>query len=194
MGSEQHGRRPPAWRWRAVCVLGLLAGLLGMHGLAPRGGLPDHTHTSSAHVAPAGHPLASSAAAPLTPASAPGASVPASVSSGSADSLAASVPAVPSGRGPEPGPERSAPPSSPAAAAAHDGCGATDGDCGGGHVRHADTTCASGAVGGGPVLSALVADPVPPAVRAEGASSRVAEAPDGARAPPSLSELQLLRI
>jgi hypothetical protein len=152
MCSEQHGRRPPAWRWRAVCVLGLLAGLLGMHGLAPHGGFPDHTHTSSAHAAPAGHPPASSAAAPLTSASAQG------------------------------------------AAAVHDGCGATDGDCGGGHLRHADTTCASGAVGGGPVLPALVADPVPTAVRAEVPPSHEAEAPDGARAPPSLSELQLLRI
>ncbi|MFF5256742.1 DUF6153 family protein [Streptomyces leeuwenhoekii] len=196
MGSEQHGRRPPVWRWRAVCVLGLLAGLLGMHGLAPRGGLPDHTHTSAAHVAPAGHPLASSAAEPLTPASAPGASVPAFPRDAS---VPASASAVPSGPGPEYGSDRPAPPPStpaatPAAAAAHDACGATDGGCGGGHVRHADTTCASGAVGGGPVLPALVADPVPSAVRAEAASSRAAEAPDGARAPPSLSELQLLRI
>ncbi|MZG19503.1 hypothetical protein GTY44_39515, partial [Streptomyces sp. SID5914] len=45
--TEQHVPGPPV-RWRlAVCVLGLLAGLFGMHGLAPAGGLPEHS---------AGHP------------------------------------------------------------------------------------------------------------------------------------------
>lgn len=189
-GSEQHGRRPPAWRSRAVCVLGLLAGLLGMHGLAPQGGFPAHAHAASAHTAPTERSdtaptersASSPAAAPLSATSAPAAASPASA-----------LP-VASGPVPEAGPGRPAPRSAPAAAAAHDGCGATDGSCGGGHVRHADTTCASGAVGGGPALPALVADPAAPAVRADAAPSRAARAPDGARAPPSLSELQLLRI
>jgi hypothetical protein len=154
-----------------VCVLGLLAGLLGMHGLAPQGGFPEHSHTSSAHTAPTAESASSPAAAQA------------------AASPASAFP-VPSAPVPEAGPYRPA----PAAAAAHDGCGATDGSCGGGHVRHADTTCASGAVGGGPALPALAPDPSAPAVRAEAAPSRAARTPDGARAPPSLSELQLLRI
>jgi hypothetical protein len=116
--------------WRAVCVLGLLAGLLGMHGLAPGGGVPEHSHTRSVS----------------------------------------------------------------AATIAHDGC-PDDGHCGGGgHLQHADSTCVSGAVGGGPTLPGLVPDPAPAAVCAEAVRTYVPAAPDGARAPPSLAELQLLRI
>ncbi|MFI5853904.1 DUF6153 family protein [Streptomyces parvulus] len=131
---EQHVRRPPV-RWRrAVCVLGLLAGLLGMHGLAPGGGLPEH---SARHSLPSPAPLAG---------------------------------------------------------AAHAGCGEDGGSCGGGHLRHADSVCASGAVGQGPVLPGLVPDPVPTAPCAGAVPAFAADAPDGARAPPSLAELQLLRI
>ncbi|MFE4367639.1 DUF6153 family protein [Streptomyces sp. NPDC056835] len=79
--------------------------------------------------------------------------------------------------------------------------GAVDGDCvhqdhgGGGHPEHADATCAAAGVGAGPALptplaSALPAGPldVPSALRqAPGTAT-------GDRAPPSLSELQLLRI
>ncbi|MET9757678.1 DUF6153 family protein [Streptomyces sp. NPDC006372] len=76
---------------------------------------------------------------------------------------------------------------------AQDGCG-QGGHCGGGHVQHADTTCASGAVGGGPVLPALVADPVAVGVPEDVVQDHTAVEQDGARAPPSLAELQLLRI
>jgi hypothetical protein len=76
---------------------------------------------------------------------------------------------------------------------AHDGCPG-DGHCGGGHLQHADATCASGAVSGGPVLPALVPDPVPASVRQDTVRTYVATDPDGARGPPSLAELQLLRI
>ncbi|MEU6575682.1 DUF6153 family protein [Streptomyces sp. NPDC046805] len=69
-----------------------------------------------------------------------------------------------------------------------------EGHCGGHHARHADPTCASGAVSEGPVLPALAPDPVAAAVRADSGGSHPATAPDGARAPPSLAELQLLRI
>ncbi|MFE2493055.1 DUF6153 family protein [Streptomyces scopuliridis] len=79
--------------------------------------------------------------------------------------------------------------------------GAMDGDCvhqghgGGGHLDHADATCAATGVSTGPALptslaSALPAGPldVPAALRqAPGTTT-------GDRAPPSLSELQLLRI
>ncbi|WP_066945310.1 DUF6153 family protein [Streptomyces lushanensis] len=66
---------------------------------------------------------------------------------------------------------------------------------GGGHLDHADGTCAAAGTSTGPALSALTgsappsgaAEPVAPARRPVG------PAPDD-RAPPSLSELQLLRI
>jgi hypothetical protein len=125
---------PAVRRWRALCVLGLLAGLLGMHGLAPGGAAPQREHMPQTRVV---HPS-----------------------------------------------DRSE---------AQDGC-EQDGHCGGGHVQHADVTCASGAVGGGPVVPALVADPVPTGVRQDVVRDRAAVEQDGARAPPSLAELQLLRI
>ncbi|MER6125271.1 DUF6153 family protein [Streptomyces sp. NPDC001795] len=131
---EQHVPRPaPVRRWRALLVLGLLAGLLGMHALAPGGLAPGHTHTRSGAAAMA------------------------------------------------------------AAAMAADGL-CSDGHCGGSHVRHADSTCVSGAVSGGPHLPALTPDPAAAPAHADAMCSYAATAPDGARAPPSLAELQLLRI
>ncbi|MEV5019667.1 DUF6153 family protein [Streptomyces sp. NPDC053780] len=131
---EQHVPRPRVGWWQAVCVLGLLAGLFGMHGLAPGVGIPEHS---------ARHSLASSA---------------------------------------------------PQAGLAHAGCAEDDGSCGGGHLGHADAMCASGAVSQGPALPGLVPDPVPVAPWAGVGHAYPADAPDGARAPPSLAELQLLRI
>lgn len=116
---------------RALCVLGLLVGLLGMHGLAPGG-------TAHAH------------------------SVPRTVTAAAAET-------------------------------AHAGC-AHEGHCGGGHLRHADATCASGAVSGGPQLPGLVPDPAPLPGPTGARCAYAAVDPDGARAPPSLAELQLLRI
>ncbi|MER7684116.1 DUF6153 family protein [Streptomyces sp. NPDC097610] len=129
---QQHPPRPPVGRWRALLVLGVLAGLLGMHALAP-GGLHTHQH------------------------------------------------------------ERVEPQHMTAVVSTPDGCSG-DGDCGGGHLQHADSTCASGAVTGGPALPALVPDPMAIPVRADTVCSYAAAAPDSARAPPSLAELQLLRI
>lgn len=127
----QHPTHPPVGRWRVLLVLGLLAGLLGMHALAPGGTL--HEHTEPKH-------------------------------------MVATV-----------------------GAAAHADC-AGDGDCGGGHLRHADPTCMAASVNGGPTLPALVPDPVTVPVRAASVRSYAAQGPDGARAPPDLAELQLLRI
>ncbi|MGK5534139.1 DUF6153 family protein [Streptomyces sp. URMC 129] len=64
----------------------------------------------------------------------------------------------------------------------------------GGHDRHADSTCAAGAVGGGLALPAPT--PAVSGAAAEPASAGHAPVPaSGGRAPPpSLSELQLLRI
>ncbi|MFG3026318.1 DUF6153 family protein [Streptomyces sp. NPDC048254] len=126
---------PPHRRWRALLVLGLLAGLLGMHALAPGGAV--------GHGGQSGHERVSHMTVMAT---------------------------------------------------AYDGCSGDDGHCGGDHAHHADATCASGAVSGGPALPALVPDPVPVPAAARPADSRPATAPDGARAPPDLAELQLLRI
>jgi hypothetical protein len=125
--SEQSPARPPLWR--ALLLLGLLVGVLGMHALAPGGGTGGH-EGGSAHRATA----------------------------------AAVVDTV-----------------------CHDGCGS-------GHLHHADATCASGAVSGGPALPALLPDPSGSPSGTADLSCRTAAAREGGRAPPSLAELQLLRI
>ena len=68
------------------------------------------------------------------------------------------------------------------------------GDSSGGHAEHADATCASGAVGTGPVLPAPLPDPVGTLAPADSDRGFLATTPDGGRAPPTLAELQLLRI
>lgn len=72
-------------------------------------------------------------------------------------------------------------------------CDHGEGGCGG-HAQHADPTCASASVAGTPTVPApLTGLPVGaglPDVR----TSPTGSGPDGGRAPPSLSELQLLRI
>ncbi|GAA3772946.1 DUF6153 family protein [Streptomyces coacervatus] len=128
-GPEPHVARPRMRRWRGLLVLGLLAGLLGMHALAPGGLAPDRTH---------GRPTATV------------------VALGDGD--------------------------------------CADGHCGGCIVQHADSTCVSRAVGGGPELTAPTPDPAAVAAPADAAFSHLAAAPAGTRASPSLSELQLLRI
>ena len=130
--TEQPTPRPPHRRWRALLVLGLLAGLFGMHALAPGGVMGHGVPERAAHLT--------------------------------------------------------------VAVTADDGCSGDDGHCGDHHAHHADATCASGAVSGGPALPALVPDPVPVPAAAHSADSRPATAPDAARAPPDLAELQLLRI
>ncbi|PWI18740.1 hypothetical protein DI272_34830 [Streptomyces sp. Act143] len=77
--------------------------------------------------------------------------------------------------------------------APHEDCGGK-GHCGSGHMTHADATCSAAAVSGGPVLPAPVADPVAGVVRDDVLRACAVADPDGARAPPSLAELQLLRI
>ncbi|MFH9551632.1 DUF6153 family protein [Streptomyces sp. NPDC017435] len=114
-----------------MLVLGLLAGLLAMHALAPGGAV--HEHAGPAHV-------------------------------------------------------------STGAVSAHDGCSGAGGDCGGGHLHHADATCVAAALSGAPAQPAPLPDPVAAPARADTVRSYAAGAPDSARAPPSLAELQLLRI
>ncbi|MEW1775247.1 DUF6153 family protein [Streptomyces sp. NPDC086777] len=132
--TEPPAHRPPHRRRGALLVLGLLAGLFGMHALAP-GGL---------------------------------------MAMGGGHERTAPRPAV--------------------VITAYDGCSGDDGHCGGDRAHHADATCASGAVSGGPALPAPVPDPVPVPTAACLVTVRPAGAPAGARAPPDLAELQLLRI
>jgi hypothetical protein len=76
------------------------------------------------------------------------------------------------------------------------GCDCAHGDHhngGGGHVSHADETCAASGTSAAPALPALVPSAVCTAPDADPPASAF-EATPGVRAPPSLSELQLLRI
>ncbi|MEU7424632.1 DUF6153 family protein [Streptomyces sp. NPDC048362] len=131
--TRQHPRRPPRRRHRALSVLAVLIGLLGMHALAPGGGTghPGH-HPPSAHVA--------------------------------------------------------------VALDAMGDCFGGDARHGGDRMRHADPTCASGAVDDGPRVPDPGAAPVTASAPADDLGPCAVTTPDGARAPPTLAELQLLRI
>lgn len=73
-------------------------------------------------------------------------------------------------------------------------CDHGDGGCPG-HLGHADSTCASASVAGAPaVVPVLLPDVVACAEQPQTGVSQFGGSPDGGRAPPSLSELQLLRI
>ncbi|WP_416961565.1 DUF6153 family protein [Streptomyces sp. Agncl-13] len=75
-----------------------------------------------------------------------------------------------------------------------DACDHGSGDCGS-HMEHADATCASASVAGAPaVVPVLQPDVATCAEVPDGRPSGAGSGPDGGRAPPSLAELQLLRI
>lgn len=137
----------PAGWWPALLVLGLLVGLVGMHGLAPGGSAAAGHH--SPPPSHSRHPWDSSRSAAAQHAE------PAAVS------------------------------------AAHLCHGGGDGR---GHAEHADPTCSSGAVGAGPLLPVPALDPTGRTPEPVGGRSSTTTGPEDARAPPSLAELQLLRI
>jgi len=73
-------------------------------------------------------------------------------------------------------------------------CNPGDGGCTG-HVGHADPTCASASIAGAPAMvPVLLPDVVECFEPTDVSTSPFGSGPDGGRAPPSLSELQLLRI
>ncbi|MGX1675225.1 DUF6153 family protein [Streptomyces sp. NPDC055400] len=73
-------------------------------------------------------------------------------------------------------------------------CDHGDGGCEG-HMAHADSVCASASVAGPPAVApVLLPDAIACPARPEARTSSAGSGPDGGRAPPSLSELQLLRI
>jgi hypothetical protein len=75
-----------------------------------------------------------------------------------------------------------------------DPCDHDSGDCGS-HMAHADATCASASVAGAPaVVPVLQPDVAARAEAPDGRKSVTGGGPEGCRAPPSLAELQLLRI
>ncbi|MFD3476386.1 DUF6153 family protein [Streptomyces sp. NPDC058695] len=79
-------------------------------------------------------------------------------------------------------------------ASAPDMCDHGEGGCEG-HMAHADSVCASASVAGPPAVApALLADVIACPARPAARTSSAGSSPDGGRAPPSLSELQLLRI
>ncbi|WP_018563874.1 MULTISPECIES: DUF6153 family protein [unclassified Streptomyces] len=80
-----------------------------------------------------------------------------------------------------------------AASAQDSDCPDTDHGCDG-HPQHADPTCASAAVTGSPTLTAPAALPACLAGELEHATLAAPSGPAGGRAPPSLAQLQLLRI
>ncbi|QNP72960.1 hypothetical protein IAG44_28365 [Streptomyces roseirectus] len=140
-----------------VCLLGVLVGLLAMHGLAPGGAHAVGHERAGGMSAGAGAPAAGSDTQPA------GSDMPsASVAAHAFDTETLS------------------------------GC-SEDGHCGG-HARHADATCAAAKVSGTPVPAGPVPDPVAVAVPDEIVRCRVGADSEAARAPPSLAELQLLRI
>nr|WP_063807370.1 DUF6153 family protein [Streptomyces caeruleatus] len=140
--------------WRVLLLLGLLAGLFGMHALAPGG-----TVAAGSHASPASHASHASPHHASAPASAPA----------TAPTMGSRTTAMTD----ETACHGSAP--------------------GGGHAQHADPTCASGAVGAGPVLPALAPDPGGAAVAGDLDRRSARATTEGGRAPPSLAELQILR-
>ena len=137
---QQQRTHPPLWWARAFVVLGLLAGVLAMHGLGPVG-VPGGTTGGTHHGRHQTQPMSMNAG------------------------TATQVEYVCHGMG------------------SH-----------GGHTQHADATCASGAVPAGHTFPALVPDPAGASAPAARVGHSLPRSPEGARAPPSLAELQLLRI
>ncbi|WP_234326816.1 DUF6153 family protein [Streptomyces sp. NRRL S-337] len=160
MSIREHASAPqPRLRLTTLLVLTVLAGLLGMHGLANTGALP--TSPSPAHAAHQMRPTTAMAA----PAPAP---APASVSASCDHGQHGCCPGH------------------------DDGADRTGG--GKGHAHHADPTCASGALPAAPALPALPASLAGTSDRTVLLADRLADGTTGARAPPSLAQLQVLRI
>ncbi|MFI0215919.1 DUF6153 family protein [Streptomyces lydicus] len=153
---------PPARWWRALLVFGLLAGLLGMHALAPviATASPSPAHRVPCGATPPGHqrPVGDTGHGHQWPVG--------DTAHGHRASTGVTAQAHCPGAG----------------------------DCGGGHVHHADPTCASAALDGPPTPPALVPSPLGPARPSHAAGGGGPARQHCGRAPPSLAELQLLRI
>ncbi|MFD9569875.1 DUF6153 family protein [Streptomyces sp. NPDC059982] len=163
-GSTAGPLRPTA---RRLLLFALLTGLLAMHGLGP-GPAPS----ADGHTARAAHARATASQAMAAPRAGAASHAAAAPHAGGASTTAAAS-------------ESEAP-----CACADDG--ADDG--GGGHGRHADPACAAPGTAGAPVLPAPAAAPGSPAAATAAALGVLPGPAVCGRAPPSLSQLQLLRI
>ncbi|MEU5256249.1 DUF6153 family protein [Streptomyces longwoodensis] len=134
MTTRTRSNSRPAGRLFMLLVLAVLAGVLGMHGLAPGGAVAAHAGAGHAMVMP-------------------------------------DAGGVPHADG---------------------GCRHTDG--GSGHLDHADATCAASGIGSPYTPPAPAAGPVLHAPAATVSAAFLTGSPHDGRAPPDLSELQLLRI
>lgn len=153
---------------RAVLVALLLIGLLGMHGLGSPAPSHGEAHSGSTHAANA--PAGVLPVPPSTP------SMPSTVSTPSTASME-SMAFAPDDGGPRQ--ER----------ACH---GHGDGPAH--HSAHADDLCAAGGISGAPALSVPAVSSLSPTDPALRPHLPARYEPEGGRAPPSLAELQLLRI
>jgi hypothetical protein len=162
----------PAGRLLTLLVMAVLAGLLGMHGLAP--GVPTG-HAGPGHTDP-GHARAMSAADGVP-------------YEGRAHATDAAPQASPHGT--DDAPQTHGTHGTDIAPYADRACGHTDGWSG--HVDHADGTCAAAGTASAytpPALTGAAAD----APAAASPAVTAVRAPGDVRGPPDLSELQLLRI
>ncbi|MFJ6948922.1 DUF6153 family protein [Streptomyces wuyuanensis] len=162
----------PAGRGLALLVLAVLAGVLGMHALAPAGvpgsraqahGAVAPVHTTPVHTSPVHTSPVHGQSVRTSPVHGQ------SVRTSPVHGQSAPEPSVP-----EAGP----------------GCSHTDG--GADHVGHADGTCAAAGIGSPyapPEPTAALG--APPSVATPNGAGRT---PPSGRAPPDLAELQLLRI
>ncbi|MEU8460293.1 DUF6153 family protein [Streptomyces sp. NPDC029003] len=150
---------------RLLLLFALLTGLLAMHGLGP-GPAPS----ADGHTARPAHARATASQAMAAPRAGAASHAATAPRAGGASTTAAT-----------PVPE------APCACA-------DDGADGGGHGRHADPACAAPGTAGAPVLPAPAAAPGSPAAATAAALGVLPGPAVCGRAPPSLSELQLLRI
>ncbi|MER5970559.1 DUF6153 family protein [Streptomyces sp. NPDC002055] len=213
-GRGRYARRLPGWRSRALLVLALWVGILGMHGLAPVAMAVPAAHAHShQRVQPgaerATRPAAEHAEASATPETshaprhddcrgrhggvhvhdgdAPDDSASGSVVHGRQDGAREDGARQDNARQDDARHSRG----HRAQASGREDC---HGHGGGAPAHHADPTCAAGSLGGPPALAPPGPDPVSLPHPDEARRSRPERPQHGGRAPPSLAELQLLRI
>ncbi|MEU5213191.1 DUF6153 family protein [Streptomyces sp. NPDC020742] len=167
MSIRRHTSPPqPRLRPKVLLVLTVLAGLLGMHGVGNASPLPSaHPTTHSAHQLGTAGP------------------------EGCHGIPAARGEAKSHTKGHTTG--HAAAPSKGHGGRLGDGHGDSPG---GGHGSHADPTCASGAIPGSPASPVLAASLTGQADTVARPTGRAAPEAAGARAPPTLAQLQILRI
>ncbi len=164
----------------------LLAGLFAMHGLGPNPFPEPHRAASGTHAVNAGAGTYAEAPGRAHHSSShPGRHAGAVRHAGHGD-VRTGTPGL-TGEHELPGGQRQS------GDRGHDSGDCAGSDGGGCHVSHADATCAASGTSGGPVI-ALPAVCTPSGARSAAVPGETEKATPGVRAPPSLHQLQLLRI